>query len=1123
MDPIRLLRAVSQGPHAAALDARLSTRFPELAGLVRGERPPPLTLRDVLYSLPTFRPAVAAAVRTHLDQLAVELAPEPEARRGWPRPGDPRWGAWLAEQGLGWLGAADVSVVNPLAGPRDGHLAAALSAVHPARHHKKLSDQDHLARDVLGPLLERMLAAPRPPPTPRTHPVAARVQARVDAARAAIRGWPAPARSHLGADPATGEVIVTTGHPACGGGRHQARYDGATGELLADSCLHDGPCGSRLAADELLAAWLDSTEAEYLRRAAEAPAWERALADLRELRAPAVRYRVVLARDPLRARVVGPRGEVLRPWEVSAPPDLYDSDPVRLLRALAREPNVELDGARIRVRESDLPANVAVDGDTVTFTTPDVAEYDLVWLPSGDGDLWWARVTPEQRRAARWAGTAFPRAHAEALTERLRAAGLRVELPAALRGRPVPWDGRLEVELAFDGRGLGGRVFTSLPGGGRADVGAGATRARAQVDGEWVEVHRDLLAEERAAEQLVLGLGLERHPDVPGDLHRFRLFALDDVVVLVEALGRHPHVTVTWRTPTRFVTLSPGHLRVSGRPAGDWLSIGAEVDGGELPLGDLLEAVRQGRRSVAVRPGEVVTLAAPLFERLQRLAAVSEPGEGGGVRVGRVHAEALTDELGARLQAAVPEPAEVPLPAGLAATLRDYQAEGFRFLARRAAWAPGAVLADDMGLGKTVQAIALLGHRGGPSLVVAPLSVLAGWRSELARFLPGAAVHVHHGAGRQAALEPGPDGVVVTSWDLLVRDEELFCAVPWRTVVLDEAHAIKNPRTRRAAAAAAVPAGFRVALTGTPMENHLGELWSLLRVVVPGLLPREDLFRARFSGPIEREGGDPERLGRLRALVHPFLLRRTKAQVARELPPRTEVVEHVVLTKGDRTAYDRVRKAAAAKFQGGATYRERFALLAALTKLRQLACDARLVEPTSAGGAKLARLVELLEEARASGQRALVFSEFTSLLDLVEPAVAEAGLVALRLDGSTPAAERKRRVDAFQAGQADVFLLSRKAGGTGLNLTAASVVIQLDPWWNPAVEDQSSDRAHRMGQERPVTVVRLVAKDTLEERVLLLHAAKRELVAGVLDGASAGGSLTPAELAELLREDEDGG
>ena len=167
--------------------------------------------------------------------------------------------------------------------------------------------------------------------------------------------------------------------------------------------------------------------------------------------------------------------------------------------------------------------------------------------------------------------------------------------------------------------------------------------------------------------------------------------------------------------------------------------------------------------------------------------------------------------------------------------------------------------------------------------------------------------------------------------------------------------------------------------------------------------------------------------------------------------------------------------------------------------------------------------MELLEEARASGQRALVFSEFTSLLDLVEPAVAEAGLVALRLDGSTPAAERKRRVDAFQAGQADVFLLSRKAGGTGLNLTAASVVIQLDPWWNPAVEDQSSDRAHRMGQERPVTVVRLVAKDTLEERVLLLHAAKRELVAGVLDGASAGGSLTPAELAELLREDEDGG
>jgi superfamily II DNA or RNA helicase len=1026
------------------------------------------------------------------------------ARWGCPPVGDPGWRDWFEARGLGWLGRSDPETWVVPERVAEATLQSALSATHRPTHARKRATQALLLDRLVRPL-EDLLDGAAPVAEPRAHPVAAAVQSRADEARRAIRAWTGLVGAVVAPSRAGTEVTVSLSVPDCRGDLAILRYDGVTGALLSDGCGHDGPCGARVRGDQALAAWLDAPAAEALRARATAPAWSRALGDLRTL-APG-RDAVRLHRDPLRAERLDADGRPRPPF----PGDpLRADDPAEVLRALAREGPVTCEGERVRVHEDDLPVRLESVPGGVRVRLPADLAAGVRWLPSLPGEVRWCAVGEAHLRLARWGDVVFPTAEAGALTTALRALPVRLELPDGALGAPRTWDGRLAAPLSFDPeQGLVGRLLVALPGGATAPVGDGDLVVAGDDDGARWELRRDLAAETTAATAAWEALGLARwaRDDAPWS---FAADDLADAVALADALAARPDLIVTWKRPLRVSTLAADAVRVSLRPSGHWLQVEGEVDGVLVPLARLLAAVRERKALVAVGAGEVVRLATPLLERLGRLADLAEDGPE-GTRVGRVHAPALAADLGARLAAAA-EPAEVPVPPGLRATLRDYQRDGFQFLARRAAWAPGAVLADDMGLGKTVQAVALLAHRGGRALVVAPTSVLPAWRDALARFLPEVPAALHHGAGRGALPEAG---VVLTSWDLLARDEGL-AAVRWDTVVLDEAHAVKNPRTRRAQAAAALDAGFRVALTGTPLENHLGELWSLLAVVVPGLLPAEDAFRARFQHPIER-ARDPERLERLRALVHPFLLRRTKAQVARELPPRTEVVEHVVLGRADRAAYDRLRRAAAATWADAAA-RDRFALLAALTRLRQLACDGRLVDPAAAPGSKLARLVELLLEARGAGQRALVFSEFTSLLGLAEPALAAAGLVALRLDGATSLSERERRVAAFQAGQADVFLLSRKAGGTGITLTAATVVIHLDPWWNPASEDQASDRAHRIGQEQPVTVVRLVAKDTLEEQVLALHAEKRALVAGVLDGAG-GGAVDVGALAALLRDE----
>jgi superfamily II DNA or RNA helicase len=452
---------------------------------------------------------------------------------------------------------------------------------------------------------------------------------------------------------------------------------------------------------------------------------------------------------------------------------------------------------------------------------------------------------------------------------------------------------------------------------------------------------------------------------------------------------------------------------------------------------------------------------------------------------------------------------DATLPPGLTATLRPYQLQGVAWLAflRRAGL--GAVLADDMGLGKTLQTLAAIEGR---ALVVCPRSVVFNWEQEIARFRPDLRVAVFHGPRR--VLDPRAD-VTLTTYAVLRMDVERLASEAWDAVVLDESQTIKNPDSQAARAAYRMKGRFRVALSGTPVENRLEELWSALHFTNPGLLGGRADFKARFEAPIAN--GDPGAAARLREKIKPFVLRRRKRDVAPELPPRTDSVLWVDLEEDERAVYDAVRAATqkeiVAKLAAGGSV---LMMLEALLRLRQAACHAALVPgQRAATSSKVEATLGALEDAAADGHKAIVFSQWTSMLDLVEPHLRAAGVAFTRLDGSTR--DRGAVVAEFQAdGGPPVLLASLKAGGTGLNLTAADHVFLLDPWWNPAVEDQAADRAHRIGQDKPVFVYRLVAKDTVEERILALQERKRAVADLALGGADQAAAITRDDLLALL-------
>ncbi len=472
---------------------------------------------------------------------------------------------------------------------------------------------------------------------------------------------------------------------------------------------------------------------------------------------------------------------------------------------------------------------------------------------------------------------------------------------------------------------------------------------------------------------------------------------------------------------------------------------------------------------------------------------------------------------------------ELDEPPELRATLRDYQKDGFRWMQFLARHGLHGILADDMGLGKTLQTLAHLmaekasGRSGGrPSLVIAPTSVVPNWRAEAVKFAPGLRVLVLNGADRRKYFRSIPHAdLVITSFALLQRDIDKLLGFQYHIMALDEAQYIKNPRAKVAQAACRVIARHRLCLSGTPIENHLGELWSLMHFLIPGFLGTEDTFQKNFRKPIEEEG-DVEKNALLKKRIAPLVLRRTKDQVAKELPPKTIMVHLVELHSDQKDLYEtvratmdkRVREAIAAR----GIEQSQIVFLDALLKLRQICCDPRLLPPDFADGvrrsAKLDYLTELLETLIEEGRRILIFSQFTTMLALIEEHLVKTKVPFLKLTGGSK--DRGALVEKFQSGKFPVFLISLKAGGTGLNLTAADTVIHYDPWWNPAAEAQATDRAYRIGQDKPVFVHKLLCQDTVEERIHRLQIEKAKLADGLLADADVVRKINATMIRELL-------
>ncbi|MFJ2990888.1 SNF2-related protein [Collimonas sp. NPDC087041] len=459
---------------------------------------------------------------------------------------------------------------------------------------------------------------------------------------------------------------------------------------------------------------------------------------------------------------------------------------------------------------------------------------------------------------------------------------------------------------------------------------------------------------------------------------------------------------------------------------------------------------------------------------------------------------------------------KITAPPGLQATLRDYQLEGVAWMQFLREYDLAGILADDMGLGKTVQTLAhiLLEKQGGrltaPALVIAPTSLMDNWQQEAARFAPDLRVLVLQGKQRLEQFEQiGEYDLVLTTYALLPRDEERWREHAFHLLILDEAHYIKNPRSKVAQSVGLLNTRHRLCLTGTPVENHLGELWAQFHFLLPGLLGDEKSFNRDFRHPIEKQG-DANRRALLGRRIKPFLLRRTKDKVAKELPPKTEMVRSVTLTGAQRDLYENVRlvmdKKVREEVAKKGVARSHIVILEALLKLRQACCDPRLIKtdlledgmaaPLDAPSAKLVELLEMLEELRQEGRRILVFSQFTSMLGLIAAELDQRDIGYALLTGATQ--DRVEPVRMFQDGEVPVFLISLKAGGVGLNLTAADIVIHYDPWWNPAAESQATDRAWRIGQDKPVFVYKLIAKGTVEESIQLLQQKKADLAQAML-------------------------
>lgn len=667
--------------------------------------------------------------------------------------------------------------------------------------------------------------------------------------------------------------------------------------------------------------------------------------------------------------------------------------------------------------------------------------------------------------------------------------------------------------------------------------GVGMRKTLVRHDEEIVAVSRDLVAERKALDKFLAACpSLADWSAAPG---RWEVESLSSILAaLDECHALADRIPLEWPEKDGLDIVRPrtgSAFSLTGEAGSDfWLSIGGDLaldDDRVLTFGDLLAAV--GNRTegfVRLSETRYLRLTKKLAAELELLSKAGEVSDE-GLRVPpsalplleSMASESDGLDFPALVRSRIDEfrvalDRRIDPPSSLTCELRPYQREGFAWLAKLAACGLGACLADDMGLGKTIQILALLAHRGdqGPSLVVAPTSVSRNWQAEAARYAPALNVVLLADAEDRAerVREAGPFDVVVCSYGLLLFEEELLGGKAWNVVVLDEAQAVKNRLAKRACAVKQLRSAMRVIATGTPVENNLGELWSLFDFLNPGLLGTHGQFERRFCN----SDGSVSPL--LKKMTAPFILRRLKSEVLDDLPPKTEISLEVVLDDEERALYESCRREALTSLKAGDGEQNRIVMLAHLMRLRRACCHPSLVLPDCAlPGQKVEAFMELVSDLKPGGHRALVFSQFVDFLSIIRARLDRESIPYQYLDGSTSLRKRTEAVERFQRGEGDFFLISMKAGGTGLNLTAANYVILLDPWWNPAVEMQAADRAHRIGQKHPVTIYRLVTADTVEARVVELHARKRALAEAVLEDTG-DTRLSVADLATLFMNPE---
>lgn len=740
-----------------------------------------------------------------------------------------------------------------------------------------------------------------------------------------------------------------------------------------------------------------------------------------------------------------------------------------------------------------------------------------------------------------------PEKGADALKEAITGLSGTIEVESAFEEKDlpsVPADSRACVHLLPVGDGFHVEIYAK-PFGEQPPylkIGQGESTIISLIEGVKTATKRDLKEEKQNLKALKIAVPIlqEIKPksgvwELEDDEHCLQ-FLLE-----LSPLVEDKSIILEWPKGEKFrITKIAGmdQFRMEINEKNNWFELKGTLPIDEekvLTMQDLLALSNQKGQFVEIGKGKFLALTKEFKDRLAQINGLVNAQKNGKIQLHPLAAPAIqnfTDALKnlktdpkfeenkERLKAAFAQKNRVSKQ--FKATLRPYQKEGYQWLHRCAAWGVGACLADDMGLGKTIQALALLVDRGklGPALVVAPASVCRNWLAETQKFAPTLNPILFGEGNREEMIKKaGKKDIIIVTYDLMTREQAAFIDKKFATIILDEAQAIKNRATKRSETAMQLEGDFKIIMTGTPVENHLGELWNLFQFANPGLLGSLDNFAKKFAIPIERDK-DNDRRAQLQRLLQPFILRRKKDEVLKDLPEKTEITLTAALSTEERAFYEALRRNAVEKIamddsHGG---QKHLKILAEIMKLRRAACHPILADKNAkfVESAKLNLFTEIVDDLLLNDHKALVFSQFVGHLKLLENHLKKQKIAYQYLDGSTPLAKRQQRIDAFQAGEGDIFLISLKAGGTGLNLTKADFVIHMDPWWNPAVEDQATDRAHRIGQERPVTVYRLIAEGTIEEQILKLHEKKRDLADSLLKGTDASAKLTAKDLLALI-------